>query len=117
MRHRMTKASLVALSLVPALAMATPPIQRRAAERGFPAKGCAHCHTFDTDHMAEKARKLGIKPGDCHACHGTRLPKWGAALFNERGKWLVVEKERLKAESVDPAWLKDYKGQEKAGKK
>lgn len=65
------------------VATATLPIQKKAKELHFPATNCQYCHT-------------------------DKLPKKDAATFNERGKWLHEEKERLKAKEVDPAWLKDY---------
>ena len=64
-------------------ASATMPIQKKAKELGYPAQSCLYCH-------------------------GEKLPKKGAMTHNERGKWLVAEKEKRKAKEVDPAWLKDY---------
>jgi hypothetical protein len=40
-------------------------------------------------------------------CHNEKLPKKGAVSHNERGKWLLAEKERRKAAEVDATWLKD----------
>lgn len=108
MNPRFSTAAAAALSLAATFAAATPPLQRKAKELGFPATSCAYCHSFDTNHMVEKAQKLRINPMDCRACHGTRLPKTGQALFNDRGKWLVSEKDKRKAEAVNPRWLKDY---------
>lgn len=51
-----------------------------------------------------KARKFGAK--DCTFCH---VNIEGGEPWNERGQWLVAEKERRKADVVDPAWLADYK--------
>ena len=64
-------------------ATATMPIQKKAKEAGFAAQNCQYCH-------AEK------------------LPKKGAVTHNERGQWLLAEKDKRKAKEVDPAWLKDY---------
>jgi hypothetical protein len=36
------------------------------------------------------------------------MPKKGAATNNERGKWLVEEKDKRKAKEIDVNWLKDY---------
>ena len=55
-----------------------------------------------------KAQKFGAK--DCLFCH--KEPEGGEG-WNERGQWLIAEKERRKAEAVDPEWLADYKGGEK----
>jgi len=51
-----------------------------------------------------KARKFGAK--DCTFCH---INPEGGEPWNERGQWLVAEKNRRKADVVDPAWLADYK--------
>ena len=62
---------------------ATMPIQKKAKEAGFPAANCMYCH-------AEK------------------MPKKGAATYNERGDFLMKQKEAKKAKEVDVAWLKEY---------
>jgi hypothetical protein len=41
-------------------------------------------------------------------CHGEKLPKKGASTFNDRGKFLMAEKEKKGAKEVDVNWLKDY---------
>jgi hypothetical protein len=64
-------------------AHATMPMQKQAKEAGFPATNCLYCHA-------------------------DKLPKKGAAAVNDRGKWLVGEKDRRKASEVDVTWLKDY---------
>ena len=51
-----------------------------------------------------KARKFGAK--DCTFCH---VDPEGGPPWNDRGKWLIAEKERRKAETVDVEWLADYK--------
>jgi hypothetical protein len=33
-----------------------------------------------------------------------------ADALNDRGKWLMGEKDKRKATEVDPTWLKDYPG-------
>jgi hypothetical protein len=67
---------------------ATLPIQKKAKELGFPAENCLYCHN-------------------------EKLPKKDAVSHNERGKWLLAEKDKRKAKEVDPAWLKDYPGDKK----
>jgi hypothetical protein len=67
---------------------ATLPIQKKAKEAGFPAANCLYCHN-------------------------EKLPKKDAVTHNERGKWLIAEKEKRAAKEVDPAWLKDYPGDKK----
>ncbi len=51
-----------------------------------------------------KSRKFGAK--DCTFCH---VSPEGGPPFTERGQWLVAEKERRKAEVVNPEWLAEYK--------
>jgi hypothetical protein len=65
------------------VATATMPIQKKAKEPGGPAASCQYCHE-------------------------DKLPKKEAHKFNERGHWLVEQKEKKKAKEVDVAWLKDY---------
>ncbi len=59
-----------------------------------------------------KARKFGAK--DCTFCH---VNAGGGEPFNARGKWLINEKARRKADTVDPEWLVDYKAGKSAKKK
>jgi len=51
-----------------------------------------------------KAQKFGAK--DCTFCH---TQPTGGEGWNERGNWLIAEKERRKADAVDVEWLADYK--------
>lgn len=51
-----------------------------------------------------KAKKFGAK--DCTFCH---VDPDGGPPWNDRGKWLIGEKERRGAETVDVEWLADYK--------
>jgi hypothetical protein len=67
---------------------ATLPIQKKAKEAGFPATNCLYCHN-------------------------EKLPKKDAVTHNDRGKWLLAEKDKRAAKEVDPAWLKDYPGDKK----
>jgi len=62
---------------------ATMPIQKKAKEAGFPAANCLYCH-------------------------GEKLPMKGKVTNNERGTYLVKQKEEKKAKEVDVAWLKDF---------
>src|SRR5215813_15258802 len=55
-----------------------------------------------------KAVKFGAK--NCLFCH--KNPEGGEG-WNERGNWLIAEKERRKADAVDIDWLSDYKEGEK----
>lgn len=51
-----------------------------------------------------KAKKFGAR--DCRFCH---VNAEGGEPYNERGQWLIKEKERRKADAVDPEWLAGYK--------
>ncbi len=51
-----------------------------------------------------KARKFGAK--DCSFCH---VDPMGGAPWNERGQWLIHEKQRRKADVIDVEWLAEYK--------
>ena len=50
-----------------------------------------------------KAKKFGAK--DCTFCHVDPL---GGPPWNDRGKWLVQEKARRKADVVNVEWLAEY---------
>jgi hypothetical protein len=63
--------------------------------------------------IQKNAKKLGFPAQNCLYCHNEKLPKKGAVTQNERGKWLVAEKDKRKPKEVDPAWLKDYPGDKK----
>jgi ketosteroid isomerase-like protein len=51
-----------------------------------------------------KARKFGAK--DCTFCH---VDPEGGAPWNERGQWLIKEKEKRGADAVNVDWLAEYK--------
>jgi hypothetical protein len=69
---------------------------------------------FATMPMGKKAKEAGFaEAAKCTYCHAEALPKKDAHTLNERGKWLVAEKDKRKATEVDPAWLKEYKDPEK----
>jgi hypothetical protein len=58
--------------------------------------------------LLKKAKDAGFPATGCNYCHGEALPKKGAATYNARGKWLMAEKDKRKAQEVDVTWLKDY---------
>ena len=60
--------------------------------------------TFGYPPFLVKAKKFGAK--DCTFCH---VDPDGGPPWTDRGKWLIAEKERRKAETVDVEWLADYK--------
>ena len=57
--------------------------------------------------MQKKAKAAGFD-ANCLYCHNEKLPTKAKVTHNDRGKWLVAEKEKRKAKEVDVAWLKDY---------
>src|SRR5262245_55360872 len=54
--------------------------------------------------LLAKAKKFGAK--DCTFCH---VDPEGGPPWNERGQWLIKEKERRGADTVDVEWLANYK--------
>jgi len=60
--------------------------------------------------MQKKAKAAGLAAQNCLYCHGEKLPKKGASTLNDRGKWLMTEKDKRKAKEADATWLKDYVG-------
>jgi hypothetical protein len=58
--------------------------------------------------MQKKAKELGFPATNCQYCHVDKMPKKDAHKLNDRGQWLVDQKEAKKAKEVDMAWLKDY---------
>ena len=58
--------------------------------------------------MMKQAKTAGVQATDCLYCHGEKMPKKEASTLNDRGKWLMAEKDKRKAKEVDGAWLKDY---------
>ena len=63
---------------------------------------------FATMPMQKKAKELGFKVENCLYCHNEKMPAKGKVTNNERGAFLVAQKEAKKAKEVDMAWLKDY---------
>ena len=60
--------------------------------------------SFGYPPLLAKAKKFGAK--DCTFCH---VDPEGGPPWNERGKWLIAEKERRHADTVDVEWLADFK--------
>ena len=59
--------------------------------------------------IQKQAKAAGVEAANCLVCHGEKLPKKGAHTLNDKGKWLVEQKETRKAKEIDGAWLKEYK--------
>jgi len=85
---------------------ATVEMQNAAKALGLPVKNCVYCHASPhaVEKMKETARELNISDGNCLLCHGANIP----AALNDRGKWLVAEKDRRGTDEADMTWLKDY---------
>ena len=60
--------------------------------------------------IQKKAKASGFEATNCLYCHNEKLPKKGAVTHNDRGKYLIEqrEKQKAKAKEIDVAWLKDY---------
>jgi hypothetical protein len=58
--------------------------------------------------MQKKAKELGFQATNCQYCHTDKLPKKESHEVNDRGKFLVAEKEKLKAKEIDVSLLKNY---------
>ena len=67
---------------------ATPQMLSQAKAAGMPAKNCQYCHTV------AMPKKEGFKPDE----------------LNERGKWLLSEKDKQNAKEIKGDWLKNYPG-------
>lgn len=83
-------AVLLGWSLTAALGTAKPLWVKKAQDLGFPAENCMYCHTVKTPAKNKVKEQM-----------------------NDRGKWLVAEKEKRQAKEVDLIWLKEYPGGEK----
>lgn len=58
--------------------------------------------------MQKKAKELGFPVENCLYCHNEKMPAKGKVTNNDRGEFLVKQKEAKKAKEADMAWLKDY---------
>ena len=59
--------------------------------------------------IQKKAKEAGFPAANCLYCHNEKLPVKGKAVtHNERGTFLVKQKEAKKVKEVDVAWLKDF---------
>ena len=87
--------SLAAIIVISAMdagpALASPQMLAKAAEKGLPARNCQYCH------VSSLPTKDKFRPED----------------LNERGKWLLDEKDKQKAKGVDVEWLMRYSKDQK----
>jgi hypothetical protein len=58
--------------------------------------------------IQKKAKAAGFPATNCQYCHVDKLPKKDAHKVNDRGQFLMDQKEKKKAKEVDVAWLKEY---------
>jgi hypothetical protein len=58
--------------------------------------------------IQKKAKAAGYEATNCLYCHNEKLPKKDAVSHNDRGKFLLAEKDKRKAKEIDVSWLKDY---------
>lgn len=64
--------------------------------------------SFATMPIQKKAKDAGFPAANCLFCHNEKLPAKGKVTNNDRGTFLVKQKEEKKAKEVDVAWLKDF---------
>jgi hypothetical protein len=63
--------------------------------------------------LVSKAKAAGLPAQNCQYCHVSAMPKkdtYKPDDLNDRGKFLMTEKDKRKAKDVDAGWLKDYAG-------
>jgi hypothetical protein len=61
----------------------------------------------------KKSKDMGLPAENCLYCHTEKMPKkdtFKVDALNDRGKWLVSEKDKRKAKEIEVEWLKDYPG-------
>ena len=58
--------------------------------------------------IQKDAKKAGFPAATCLYCHNEKMPVKGKVTQNERGTYLVQQKETRKPKEVDVAWLKDF---------
>jgi hypothetical protein len=63
--------------------------------------------------LQKKAKEAGFEVTNCLYCHNEKLPKKGATTHNDRGTFLIGEKDKQKAKEIDVTWLKKYQDSEK----
>jgi len=61
-----------------------------------------------TMELQKDAKAAAFEVQGCVYCHVEKLPKKGASTYNERGKFLLAEKDKRKAAKIDVQWLKEY---------
>ncbi len=54
------------------------------------------------------AKKAGFPATNCLYCHNEKMPAKGKVTQNDRGTYLVQQKDKRKPNEIDVAWLKDF---------
>lgn len=81
----------------------------------FLAVSCAFSATpaAATPQLFSESKKEGLPAQNCQYCHVSKLPKKDSFKpddLNDRGKWMMTEKDKQKAKDVKADWLKGYPG-------
>lgn len=58
--------------------------------------------------IQKKAKEGGFPATNCLYCHNEKLPVKTKVTHNERGTFLIKQKEARKAKEVDVTWLKEF---------
>lgn len=58
--------------------------------------------------IQKEAKTAGFPATTCLYCHNEKMPVKGKVTQNERGTYLVQQKETRRPTTVDVAWLKDF---------
>ena len=111
--HRSVVPAVGVLLLLAAIqAAASAAIENQARAAGVKVAGCLACHAsgHSQEEMRRIAGQVGFDARNCQGCHGNKLVTKLAdrSKLNERGRWLMDQKEKRGAKVIDGAWLKDY---------
>jgi hypothetical protein len=63
--------------------------------------------------LLKEAKDTGMPAQNCQYCHVSKIPKketFKADDLNDRGKWLVAEKDKRKSKEAKGDWLKEFPG-------
>ena len=63
--------------------------------------------------IQKQAKAAGVDVEELPVLPHRVLPKKESHELNDAGKWLVAEKDKRGAKTVDGAWIKDYPGNKK----
>ena len=63
-----------------------------------------------TSQLFSEAKTQGLPAQNCQYCHVSKMPQKNSYELNDRGKWLMTEKDKQGAKDVKTDWLKEYPG-------